>query len=555
MLLSRFWYMLLGLVLGGAVFTLYIAQSMYNRANAKVLGEGLSSDSQVVSWYMRSQSRERSAQLIKFALSPEVSQALQKSSRSETIPKEAKEAASAALTKLVANVPPEFSLDAVFAVDQHGRVVGRHGFDEAASVEVFELGGYPVVADALHGYIRDDTFVWDRMYTVVTRPVEYAAGELPVGAIVGLRLVDDQFARDIAARTGAAVAFYLDGERVASGSPEEFDRSQLDGIVNDLKLVGQDQDYVEKGRSAVRNIGTNVAVVYTKLNGEAWSRGAGYVVGRVAATISSPLAFFTRADDRDKASVNLIVVIGVIAAAILLGILFTLIEHSRPLRKFVFAVEQLGSGKTDHLQASHVSGVYRKVVTSINDAIDATVAKGGGARRVADLQHVLGDVPDQPAMSAFAFGGPAPGPAPSVPLNPVPPPPSSEAGVQSSAQGAASKALPKPPPGPGGRPVPPPRPAAPAAASAPQPEVGLPPAPAAAAVNGANPEWRGVFEDFLATKQQCGESTASLTYEKFEVTLRKNQQAIVDRHGVTQVKFSVYVKDGKAALKASPVRE
>lgn len=553
MLLSRFWYMLLGLVLGGAVFTLYIAQSMYNRANAKVLGEGLSSDSQVVSWYMRSQSRERSAQLIKFALSPEVSQALQKSSRSETIPKEAKESASAALSKLVANVPPEFALDAVFAVDQHGRVVGRHGFDQAASVEVFELGGYPVVADALHGYIRDDTFVWDRMYTVVTRPVEYAAGELPVGAIVGLRLVDDQFARDIAARTGAAVAFYLDGERVASGSPEDFDRSQLDGIVNDLKLVGQDQDYVEKGRSAVRNIGTNVAVVYTKLNGEAWSRGAGYVVGRVAATIASPLAFFTRADDRDKASVNLIVVIGVIAAAILLGILFTLLEHSRPLRKFVFAVEQLGSGKTDHLQASHVSGVYRKVVTSINDAIDATVAKGGGARRVADLQHVLGDVPDQPAMSAFAFGGPAPGPAPSAPINPVPPPPSSEAGVQSSAQGAASKALPKPPPGPGGRPLPPQRPAAPAAASAPQPEVGLPPAPAA--VDGVNPEWRRVFEDFLATKQQCGESTASLTYEKFEVTLRKNQQAIIDRHGVTQVKFSVYVKDGKAALKASPVRE
>lgn len=551
MLLSRFWYMLLGLVLGGAVFTLYIAQSMYNRANAKVLGEGLSSDSQVVSWYMRSQSRERSAQLIKFALSPEVSQALQKSSRSETIPKEAKEQASAALSKLVANVPPEFSLDAVFAVDQHGRVVGRHGFDQAASVEGFELGGYPVVADALHGYIRDDTFVWDRMYTVVTRPVEYAAGELPVGAIVGLRLVDDQFARDIAARTGAAVAFYLDGERVASGSPESFDRSQLDGIVNDLKLVGGDQDYVEKGRSTVRNIGTNVAVVYTKLNGEAWSRGAGYVVGRVAATIASPLAFFTRADDRDKASVNLIVVVGVSAAAILLGILFTLLEHSRPLRRFVFAVEQLGSGKTDHLQASHVSGVYRKVVTSINDAIDATVAKGGGSRRVADLQHVLGDVPDQPAMSAFAFGGPAPGPAASAPLNPVPPPPSSEAGVQSSAQGPASKALPKPPPGPGGRPVPPPRPAAPA----PQAEVGLPPAPAAAAADAGNPEWRRVFEDFLATKQQCGESTASLTYEKFEVTLRKNQQAIVDRHGATQVKFSVYVKDGKAALKASPVRE
>jgi len=64
-----------------------------------------------------------------------------------------------------------------------------------------------------------------------------------------------------------------------------------------------------------------------------------------------------------------------------------------------------------------------------------------------------------------------------------------------------------------------------------------------------------VFEDFLATKQQCGESTSSLTYEKFEGTLLKNQQAIMDRHGVSKVRFSVYVKEGKAALKASPIRD
>lgn len=552
MLLSRFWYMLLGLLLGGAVFTLYIAQSMYNRSSSKVLGESLSSDSQVVSWYLRSQSRERSAQLIKFALSPEVSQALQKSSRSENVPKEAREQASSALTKLVSSVPQEFSFDAVFAVDQHGRVVGRHGFQQAASVEQFELGGYPVVADALHGYIRDDTFVWDRIYTVVTRPVEYAAGELPVGAIVGLRTVDDQFARDIAARTGAAVAFYLNGERTASGSPESFDRSQLDGIVTDLRLVSEDPDYNEKGRSSVRQLGPTVAVAYTKLNGEAWSRGAGYVVGRVASTVNSPFAFFSKADDKDKSSVNLIVVVGVALAAMLVGILLSLLEHSRPLRKFVAAVEQLGSGKTDHLQASQVTGIYRKVVTLINDAIDAAVAKGGGTRRVADLQQVLGDVPDQPAMSAFAFGGPpAPVSAPTLGATPGIAPEASSKPLPVPAA-PAPKSLPKPPPAPaGGRPVPPQRSATPVETSI---AGGVLPV-AQTAEGDVNPEWRHVFEDFLATKQQCGESIASLTYEKFEVTLRKNQQAIIDRHGVSSVKFSVYVKDGKAALKASPIRE
>ena len=66
--------------------------------------------------------------------------------------------------------------------------------------------------------------------------------------------------------------------------------------------------------------------------------------------------------------------------------------------------------------------------------------------------------------------------------------------------------------------------------------------------------WRKVFDEFVAAKAQCGEATAGLTYEKFEGTLKKNKQSIQERHGVGQVKFTVYVKDGKAALKASPIK-
>jgi hypothetical protein len=71
----------------------------------------------------------------------------------------------------------------------------------------------------------------------------------------------------------------------------------------------------------------------------------------------------------------------------------------------------------------------------------------------------------------------------------------------------------------------------------------------------ADGEWRRVYEEFVATKQQCGENVAGFTFEKFEQTLRKNQEALVKRHGAKRVKFSVYVKDGKAALKASPVKD
>jgi hypothetical protein len=67
--------------------------------------------------------------------------------------------------------------------------------------------------------------------------------------------------------------------------------------------------------------------------------------------------------------------------------------------------------------------------------------------------------------------------------------------------------------------------------------------------------FREVFDEFLALKKQCNEPVAGLTYDKFVVTLRKNRDQIVQRHGAAKVRFTVYVKEGKAALKATPIRE
>jgi hypothetical protein len=67
-------------------------------------------------------------------------------------------------------------------------------------------------------------------------------------------------------------------------------------------------------------------------------------------------------------------------------------------------------------------------------------------------------------------------------------------------------------------------------------------------------EWHNTFEEFLRTKKQCGEPTSGLTFEKFQVTLRKNREQLIAKTKCKRVKFTVYVKDGRAALKASPVR-
>jgi hypothetical protein len=475
----------------------------------------LSADSQVVSWYLKDDARMRSGHLVKFALDPTVAKTLQQASQSETkLPTNFKEDITAAMKKVNQEIPPDQAFDAVFAIDQNGRVVGRIGYDQASGMDDFELGGYPVVADALHGYVRDDTLIWDRIYRVVARPVEFEVGSMPAGAIVGARIVDDKFARELSLRTGAAVAFYTQGQRAAAGAPEGFATANLDQIVTDLDDLAGDVDYKEKGRSGIRRIGGLLGVQYTRLPGEAYELGAGFAVAREASNIASPFAFFDAADDKDKSSVNWILIGGLALAALAIGIAFTVLEHTLPLHKFRLEALKLARGEADQFQVSRFGGSYRRLAADVNDGIDKVASTTGGvSRKAADLESVLGELPAQPMMAAFAVPDfNVPESAPQVPQPPQ-----------------------RFPTAPGSGPRPPAAVAQPVAAD---PEA----------------EWRAVYEQFVATKVQCGEPTEGFTYDKFRQTLVKNQEALVSRHGATDVKFSVYVKEGRAALKASPVR-
>lgn len=64
--------------------------------------------------------------------------------------------------------------------------------------------------------------------------------------------------------------------------------------------------------------------------------------------------------------------------------------------------------------------------------------------------------------------------------------------------------------------------------------------------------YREVYEQFVATREGCGESTEELTFEKFAEKLERSRVAVMSKHACSGVRFSVYVKDGRAALKATP---
>ena len=593
MLLSRFWYGILAITLGVSVFILFVAVQMYNRTGKTAMNDSLSSDSSAVDWFLRDDARRRSSALINIALSPEVSAGLAKASGDAKIDDDTRSKTGAALRKL--GEESEIKFDHLIAVDAGGRVVAMWGFERSRKeVEAWELGGYASVADALHGWIRDDAWVWKgSILRVVTRPVEKEAGGEPIGAIIGAKIVDDTFAREVTKRTGAAIAFFADGARVASGAPEGFYKSSLDEITRDLKHLDTNKDYQEKGRSEVRVIGEHLGVVYARLPGEAWDLGAGYAVGRVAVSVNSPLDVLNRADKSDQESVTSSkTVIFVILGALLvagIGLFLTYLEYTKPLAAFRREAERLAKGEIDMLQPSHFRGAYKKIAADLNDGIEKVAVKGGAPRKAADLEQVLGPIPAQPRMSAFSVPGPGGTPPdsasrPSFPRPPVsdrgpprlrnsgPGAPSADSGeqvrfsdfqmpaVNESGRAAApiseepAKARPQPPP-------PPKRPPPPGAAAAALPQEVAPVAEASfvAALPADDSfdeveDWRRVYEEFVAVKRQCGEPTAPLTFERFKGTLQRNKDALVARHNCARVKFTVYIKEGKAALKASPVK-
>ena len=747
MVLSRIWYLVLSLLLAIAVYIVYLAVGQYNRRNAVAMNQELAGDSQVVGWALQIDARHRLDALLAGALDKGVQDALATANDKDKIPPTAKDGGRKALTAILDKVPAEYRSDALFAVDHDGRVISQVGFDAAAAFDDFEMGGYPAVFDALHGFLRDDTWVLGgKVYRVVARPVEFDVTQRPLGAIVGFKLVDDKFVADLSKRTRTNLAFYAQGQRVATAVQEGFEKNSLDLIRTDLPKLDQDKSYAD-GRSDVHQLSDAVSAMYARLPGEAWDLGAGFVVARQRIAIAGPVGFLNGADDTDKKSVNWLIVVAVVLLGVAGGIGLSVLEMNLPLNEMQTQADRLRRGDIDYLQLPRFRGSYRTIAQNVNAGIERVLEKGGGAvRRPADLESILGPVPAQPAMSAFSFpmGDPQSGGMPPTGRGPGAPygPPAREAfptrpGVPPGQGGPIPPAFPSPgppiaiatpfaagPPGqpPAGvgpmgtmamqapsapRPFAPPRPYAPgggppppfgrpgmepiapldaedlqeaptiAAAEAPMsghapgggpppprinagtimgigggmfpppPAMGPPPAagnpavamPAASPFNvpttpnqffppGASPggpplgqglarppgalappprpgsgpkpspagaqlpnasagddeqeeatvvapapndllaqasgehaagaeaaEWLNVYDDFLRTKKQCGEPTDGLTFEKFQNTLRKNRDSLMQRHGCKRVRFSVYIKEGRASLKATPVRE
>jgi hypothetical protein len=66
--------------------------------------------------------------------------------------------------------------------------------------------------------------------------------------------------------------------------------------------------------------------------------------------------------------------------------------------------------------------------------------------------------------------------------------------------------------------------------------------------------WRETYDRFRELKLQLGEPADRLSFERFAAKLKKNRTDLLAKHNCKGVRFSVYEKDGRAAIKASAIR-
>jgi hypothetical protein len=455
------------------------------------------------------------------------------------------------------------------------------------------IGGAELIADALRGYLSDDVWgVGGRLQRVAAAPVlskgrDKIVGAIYVGAETGASLVER-----LKKNLDVDVALLLRGKVIASSrGPGELDALP--------ELVGQHTKEIE---AVKRTPALSLAVGKEKLlavvapfPGQAGEQQAYYALVGVqpAKTDLASLIGNASSDDLKWSNFPWIELLAGMGLAIALGLTLQRMEVETPLRKLRRDLQKLASGDLQKIDdtryGGHIGGLARDVNAAIERFTHAPAPRSETAGK--DLGAILGPS----GGSTFDLPGPESGFSSSPPPPPAfAPPPASSLGGPPPLPGFAPPPAPSfsPPPAPSFSPPPPPSfsapapfsaaafggssnggsieaPAAPASVKMPWSTL-----PAAAADGGAAPNdgeatrvvpydpdeeeeahFSHIFDDFMDKKRECGESTAGLTRDKFLQKLRDNKATLVEKHNCRTVRFSVYIKDGKAALKATPVRD
>ncbi|MEO8549088.1 MAG: MXAN_5187 family protein [Kofleriaceae bacterium] len=580
MFLSKIWFFLVALA---AAIALTIALVMPRPAQRQLVDEEharLTTACSVIDILLADAARDRLMFATTFARANEVVGALDAASQAKEIDasrmKQVREPAGKLLAGAKGGQPPDFAI----LVDKKGRVVTRLKLDEDDFGDV--LAGRPIVDDALAGYLRDDLWTQNgTMYFVSAVPVIKTNPPIDyVGAVVIGHKVTNDLAADLSHKLSAIdtqVAFYLGNDDVAASKPLALDHKPMLAALKDLTGGDVSRDCEANKPLAVTAGSDAYTAMISRLPGEARLRGAYYAV---FAKTAQARGFSGTLDAVRKSDVStkILIVVGLVFLLVLaLGIGFMWIESDRPLRALQTDAVKLAKSEAERLAEDAHGGKYGSIARSVNIHIDKLGRDAKSART--NLDQLLGPAPEGSLGTIDLLAGARPAARPGGPIASAAPPPSDfkfhdPAPAMMTPPPRAATPAPAPVqqrPSAPVRMTPPPAPAA-------TPPRGVAPAPPAQPSHnstqplsldddilggipggGTEPDatsyFKQVYEQFVSVKKSCGENTAGLTYQKFAEKLVKNRDDLMSKTGCREVRFTVYVKDGKAALKATPVKD
>jgi hypothetical protein len=368
------------------------------------------------------------------------------------------------------------------------------------------------------------------------------------------------------------IAFFYGTDLLASYSPPTQTNAPSESqLAAPLRDVISQPKFAKGERTAALELPGNGLAVYSLVTGSAATSNVGYAVARPRKLLATPVALFENASSQEVRALPFVLLVGGALGLAGLGLLFIFLERDLPLSRFLRRLSEISKDERDRLIITEWRGIGRRIAEHINQAIDRQVEKAASSpsvKKKINLDEILGPTPGQQESEAFfgfargesasssdfdSFPAPPPPDAVEPPKRDLPPPP-----PKPGASPPPSAAAPKPPP--------PPRVKG-AAIAATKPAAAEPIGPIATAtirdtVDESAAEafdeeehFKQVYDQYIKTRKECGESVDGIDFDKFLVTVRKNRDQIVAKHNAKAARFTVYVKEGKAALKATPIKK
>ena len=596
-MLSRLWYLVLALAVGGALAGAFLNKSAASREAEFQLGEQLRRDRIEAELWQRLDARLRLDALASIAVEPEVRQTLRSSSgRAGTPAIPTRRRLSQKLNILNAKLE-EGKGDMVFAVDAEGEVVATLDKNAMGSERV---GKMPLVRDALRGFMRDDVWVYNgEVYRMAARPV-FDGGRY-VGAIVHGMLLGDELAERLGSKLpGASIVFFFRDRLIGAHAGEAAAPTSAE-LKNALPQAVAN---MEGGEDSIE-IGERTRATISPIRGAAAHAQVGYIIGRKGSTVGLG-GVFANTFKEDVASLPWLIVIGVPLVLLLLGLLLLYLEHDKAVVILRKTSESLAKNQLNSLPEVQLRRHYRKIAENLNVALRAGVGfkEDAHERSSVDLDEILHSTRQSADAGYFGFPGEAPtAKRAALEAEPEKEPEGSTpmmAPIQSAPMAGPNDtetARPKGPPSPrttraqSSWPTRSPSSRHRVPATTRRSEQNLTPAPddpptrpnailedydgfdepeestqvthvSQELLEASDPtmeeeerHFREVFDQFVATQKECGAPVSGLTFDKFLSKLHAARDQVMKRHNVASVRFTVYVKEGRAALKASPVKQ